>query len=81
MYRWDGELFHLLAEHNAPPVFAEVRRRSAFRPSIGRRTVELHSREGSGEHRLVDVNALVEESLNLGSDRRTSLRRRTSATA
>src|SRR4029077_19370581 len=24
-----------------------------------------HSREGSGEHRLVDVNALVEESLNL----------------
>src|SRR6201997_321376 len=25
----------------------------------------LHSREGSGEHRLVAVNALVEESLNL----------------
>jgi signal transduction histidine kinase len=25
----------------------------------------LHSRAGSGEHRLVDVNALVEESLNL----------------
>jgi two-component system, NtrC family, sensor kinase len=25
----------------------------------------LHSREGSGEHRLVDVNALVEESVNL----------------
>jgi signal transduction histidine kinase len=25
----------------------------------------LHSREGAGEHRLVDVNALVEESLNL----------------
>lgn len=25
----------------------------------------LHSREGSGEHRLVDVNALVEESMNL----------------
>jgi signal transduction histidine kinase len=25
----------------------------------------LHSRKGSGEHRLVDVNALVEESLNL----------------
>jgi signal transduction histidine kinase len=26
----------------------------------------LHSREGSGEHRVVDLNALVEESLNLG---------------
>jgi GAF domain-containing protein len=25
----------------------------------------LHSREGSGEHRIVDVNALVDESLNL----------------
>src|SRR5215472_10355414 len=25
----------------------------------------LHSREGSGEHRSVDANALVEESLNL----------------
>src|SRR5262245_3216201 len=25
----------------------------------------LHSREGSGEHRVIDVNALVEESLNL----------------
>ena len=25
----------------------------------------LHSREGSGDHRIVDVNALVEESLNL----------------
>jgi GAF domain-containing protein len=25
----------------------------------------LHSREGTGEHRVVDVNALVEESLNL----------------
>ena len=25
----------------------------------------LHSREGSGEHRAVDINTLVEESLNL----------------
>jgi signal transduction histidine kinase len=25
----------------------------------------LHSREGSGEHRLIDINSLVEESLNL----------------
>jgi signal transduction histidine kinase len=25
----------------------------------------LHSREGSGEHRVVDINVLVEESLNL----------------
>jgi two-component system, NtrC family, sensor kinase len=25
----------------------------------------LHSRQGSGEHRLIDINAIVEESLNL----------------
>jgi two-component system NtrC family sensor kinase len=25
----------------------------------------LHSRQGSGEHRLVDINALVDDSLNL----------------
>jgi two-component system, NtrC family, sensor kinase len=29
------------------------------------KNMRLHSREGSGEHRPVDVNALVEESLNL----------------
>ena len=40
IYRWDGELLHLLAAHNAPPAFAEVRRRSAFRPSFAPRTVE-----------------------------------------
>ena len=30
----------------------------------------LHSREGSGEHRPIDINAVVEESLNLGLPRR-----------
>ena len=29
------------------------------------RNMLLHSREGSGEHRLADINAIVEESLNL----------------
>ncbi|MGA8957877.1 MAG: GAF domain-containing protein, partial [Pseudolabrys sp.] len=29
------------------------------------KTMLQHSREGSGEHRVVDINALVEESLNL----------------
>jgi signal transduction histidine kinase len=29
------------------------------------RNMLLHSREGSGEHRLVDVNAIVDEALNL----------------
>ena len=29
------------------------------------RNMLLHSREGSGEHRIVDINSFVEESLNL----------------
>jgi GAF domain-containing protein len=33
IYRWDGELMHLLAAHNTPPALAEARRRSAFRPT------------------------------------------------
>jgi hypothetical protein len=33
----------------------------------------LHSREGSGEHRPVDVNALVEESLKSRSHREARL--------
>ena len=33
IYRWDGEFLHLLAAHNTPAALAEVRRRSAFRPS------------------------------------------------
>ena len=38
----------------------------------------LHSREGSGEHRPTDVNALVDESLNLayhGARRKTAIQR------
>ena len=34
IYRWDGEALHLAATHNAPPAYAEERRRSPhYRPS------------------------------------------------
>jgi two-component system, NtrC family, sensor kinase len=33
IYRWDGEALHLLAAHDTPAALAEVRRRSAFRPT------------------------------------------------
>ena len=38
IYRWDGELLHIVAAHNTPPAFAEARRRAAVRPTgvIGR---------------------------------------------
>ncbi len=32
IYRWSGDALHLLATHNTPPAFAEVRRNSPFRP-------------------------------------------------
>ncbi len=32
IYRWDGEVLHLLASHNTPPAFAEARKRSPLRP-------------------------------------------------
>ncbi len=32
IYRWDGEVLHLLASHNTPPAFAETRKRSPLRP-------------------------------------------------
>ena len=41
IYRWDGELFHLLAAYNTPHALAEFRKRSALRPtSVTRRLVE-----------------------------------------
>jgi GAF domain-containing protein/anti-sigma regulatory factor (Ser/Thr protein kinase) len=33
--RWDGEVLHLVATHNAPSVFADTRRHSQLRPTTG----------------------------------------------
>src|SRR5581483_11294222 len=30
--RWDGQALHLVATHNLPPAFTEIRRRSPYRP-------------------------------------------------
>jgi class 3 adenylate cyclase len=32
IYRWDGEALHLVATHNTPPAFAEIRSRLRLRP-------------------------------------------------
>ena len=37
IYRWDGELFHLLAAFNTPPALAEAHRRGPMRPGRLRR--------------------------------------------
>jgi hypothetical protein len=33
IHRWDGDALHLVAAHNTPAAFAEVHRRSPFRPT------------------------------------------------
>jgi len=35
IYRWDGEVFQVVAMHNTPPAFAELRRRTPYRPNSG----------------------------------------------
>jgi GAF domain-containing protein len=35
IYRWDGEVFRVVAMHNTPPSFAELRRRTPYRPDSG----------------------------------------------
>src|SRR5262249_35454141 len=39
IYRWDGELLHLLAAYNSPPALAEFRKRSAIRPTSAVRSM------------------------------------------
>ncbi len=35
IYRWDGEVFQVVAMHNTPPAFAELRGRTPYRPNSG----------------------------------------------
>src|SRR5262249_33640062 len=35
IFRWDGDAFHVVASHNTPPAFAELRKRSPLRPGPG----------------------------------------------
>ena len=72
IYRWDGEVFHLVATHNAPPAFAEARRRVPLRPDpkapFGRLVVikapihitDLATEEAYIEKRVPEVVAAVE---------------------
>jgi len=35
IFRWDGGAFHVVASHNTPPAFAELRKRAPLRPGSG----------------------------------------------
>jgi class 3 adenylate cyclase/putative methionine-R-sulfoxide reductase with GAF domain len=61
IYRWDGEALHLLASHNTPPAFVEVRKRSPLRPNpettIGRMVAQkaaFHSADMAAHPGYID---------------------------
>src|SRR5262249_36964037 len=76
IYRWDGELLHLLAAHNTPPALAEARQQSAIRPTsekVGvRRMVETktaaHVVDLAADESYVGAPAAV-DAVELGSVR------------
>ena len=41
IFRWDGDVLNLVATHDMPPAYAEIRRRSPFRPDAGNPTSRM----------------------------------------
>jgi GAF domain-containing protein len=41
IFRWDGDVLNLVATHDMPPAYAEMRRRSPFRPEAGNPTSRM----------------------------------------
>src|SRR5262249_49987790 len=41
IFRWDGDVLNLVATHDMPPAYAEMRRRSPFRPDAGNPTSRM----------------------------------------
>ena len=78
IYRWDGDVLHLIATHNTPPAFAEARRHSPKRPGpktvIGRMLATkavVHVADASGRTWVRETKAtqtLLQPS-NLGNVR------------
>jgi len=74
IYRWDGELLHLLAAYNTPPALAEFRRRSAFRPTmVVRRMVETktaaHVADLAADETYVERDPATVSAVELGGVR------------
>ena len=78
IYRWDGEALRLVATHNAPPAFAEARRRSPYRPhqnvplALGRmittKTV-VHITDLAAEQTYAERKPTIVEAVELGGIR------------
>ena len=77
IYRWDGEALHLAATHNAPPAYAEERRRSPHHdPSpkigVGRMVVTkkaVHVTDAAAEQAYIERHPAYVAAVELGSVR------------
>jgi GAF domain-containing protein len=77
IYRWDGEALHLAATHNAPPAYAEERRRSPhYRPSlkigVGRMVATkkaVHVTDAAAEQAYIERHPAYVTAVELGGVR------------
>ena len=77
IYRWDGEALHLAATHNAPPAYAEERRRSPhYRPSpkigVGRMVATkkaVHVTDAAAEPAYIEKHPAYVTAVELGGVR------------
>ena len=77
IYRWDGEALHLAATHNAPPAYAEERRRSPhYRPSpkigVGRMVATkkaVHIIDAAAEPAYIEKHPAYVTAVELGGVR------------
>jgi transcriptional regulator with GAF, ATPase, and Fis domain len=56
IFRWEGDALHLVATHNIPPAFAELRRRSPFSPGPEN---PIGAAAKIGLQRFQDINTLA----------------------
>ncbi len=76
IYRWDGDSLRLVASHNTPPAFAELRMSSPFRPSPETPTGRMVATKSvtqvadlAGERGYAERDPLFVESVEIGGIR------------
>jgi signal transduction histidine kinase len=76
IYRWDGDSLRLVATHNTPPAFAELRRSLPFRPSPDTPTGRMvttkavtHVADLAAERGYAEGGSLYVESVEVGGIR------------
>jgi signal transduction histidine kinase len=76
LYLYDGDRFHVGALHNAPPAWAEFRRRAVFYPPPGTSLAQMvatkrtvHTLDMTLERGYVDRNPIIVASVELGGFR------------